>query len=749
MSRLLSRADTFGLLGAVAIAAVHAFAVVGRFGRGFPGFDVFAYTHPNFLYARDALERGYGVLWNDLQNCGQPFFAIIETALLNPVNALSFVMDPGVALEAKLFVNLAIGAIGAYLLCREIGLGAMAALAGSVAFTFGGGSGVLARSGSFVLSAYAWVPVAAFLCERILRRPSPWLGIGLGVVLTLQLLAGFPQTTVFTYQWIVLRTLWHWGVRREPVSRQVLRTLALGLVLPPLLGAIQLLPSAELAGESIRSRPLSTAEIDPRFAARSAFPAFRSHLGDRMGMPAFLLPMVGVALAGMAFAAARTRKLASFHVVVAGLCAVMAFVPWLFEVYAKLPVVGAFRGQLRFLWMTSFGLSIVFACGVDALARSAMAERTQVRWMAGGALAGLAVFALLAPTGFHEWEWAIVVVAAAAVGAGALWSAARPALPAALTALLFCNLYVVSTKPVFPLTFPGDPRPADSYVEDLSIYRAKAWAFERVAERITPQDRMYQAGAHFDYSLTGKSASIFGIPSITDYEAQTSRRFAEVFVRMMTNAPMTSVNQFYHGRVGLPQNQGLFDLLAARFLVLDVQDSEALDSMEPALKTLEKRGNLRVYENPRALPRAFYVPRAEVIPDPERLLERLASPNHRPRQVALLEEPPADGFLGRPGGSGEATIESSRGEGLVVRVGASQEGFLFVSDQLYPGWEATVEDTRVPVQRANHAFRLVRVPRGESTVTFRYRPASLRAGAAISLISLLGLVVYAIRARGR
>ena len=54
--------DAFGLVGSVLLAAVHAFGVVGRFGRGFPGYDVFAYTHPNSVYARGAFERGYGLL---------------------------------------------------------------------------------------------------------------------------------------------------------------------------------------------------------------------------------------------------------------------------------------------------------------------------------------------------------------------------------------------------------------------------------------------------------------------------------------------------------------------------------------------------------------------------------------------------------------------------------------------------------------------------------------------------------------
>jgi hypothetical protein len=52
--------------------------------------------------------------------------------------------------------------------------------------------------------------------------------------------------------------------------------------------------------------------------------------------------------------------------------------------------------------------------------------------------------------------------------------------------------------------------------------------------------------------------------------------------------------------------------------------------------------------------------------------------------------------------------------------------------------------------RANYLFRAVEVPAGESTVEFRYAPASVRIGAAITGAVLLGLVVIGLlRWRGR
>jgi uncharacterized membrane protein YfhO len=52
-----------------------------------------------------------------------------------------------------------------------------------------------------------------------------------------------------------------------------------------------------------------------------------------------------------------------------------------------------------------------------------------------------------------------------------------------------------------------------------------------------------------------------------------------------------------------------------------------------------------------------------------------------------------------------------------------------------------VNGIATPIVRVNHAFRAVRVPAGPSTVTFVYRPGSLRLGALLSGLAVVGLVV--------
>jgi hypothetical protein len=158
----------------------------------------------------------------------------------------------------------------------------------------------------------------------------------------------------------------------------------------------------------------------------------------------------------------------------------------------------------------------------------------------------------------------------------------------------------------------------------------------------------------------------------------------------------------------------------------------------------------RVYRNPTALPRAAWVPAIEVMADPEAILDRLATGSDDLRQLALVEEP-APAFHGEPGepAAGAVDFATDDPEHVVLRVDAPRRGFLLLSDQWFPGWQATVDGTPTPIARANYVFRLVEVPAGESVVDFRYRPRSVALGALVSTLSIAGVVVLLVRTRRR
>lgn len=275
--------------------------------------------------------------------------------------------------------------------------------------------------------------------------------------------------------------------------------------------------------------------------------------------------------------------------------------------------------------------------------------------------------------------------------------------------------------------------------------------FARLHPRTAPRWRTYIAADDplaARFTLMAKSASLFGVPSVADYEPQTARRFAEFLVMLRIGAPMRSLNAFYypvHGWMGPGLNRNLLDLAAARYLVVD-GDADPTRVLTPPPDLIDRSGDVRVYENPSALPRALWVPRVEVVPSSTELLRRLALRWVDPWQAALVEAPPPSGFLGEeapgpPATPAQVTFVRDDPEAIALDVRAPQRGFLLLADQHHAGWYAAVDGRPAPILRANYAFRAVEVPAGTSRIAFIYRPRAVVVGAAVSAAALLAVLI--------
>jgi hypothetical protein len=248
-----------------------------------------------------------------------------------------------------------------------------------------------------------------------------------------------------------------------------------------------------------------------------------------------------------------------------------------------------------------------------------------------------------------------------------------------------------------------------------------------------------------------KTAALFGLPSVQDYEPQAPRRAAEYIVRMRSGAAMTSLNQYYLDllpRLSRYLSRPLLDLAAVRYLVVDRGADNVQEALDPPLRraSVGDDPGAVVYENPQALPRAWWAPRAQVVAQPEVLLADLAAHDAGARHTILLEEPPPSGFLGTDVGEGDADGQAeflrNDPEHLIIRVRAPARGFLRLADEDLPGWSATLNGQPTPILRADFLFRAVEVPQGESLVEFRYAPRTILIGAAISAMSALAAAGY-------
>jgi hypothetical protein len=299
-----------------------------------------------------------------------------------------------------------------------------------------------------------------------------------------------------------------------------------------------LLPAAEVMRESVRTLPITRVEQAANWA--KSWENLHSNFADRVpagGGPQGLLSVMSIALAGAAIGMARGRRIQAFYFSTGALFLSLAPETPLFDLYRRLPVVGDLRNSFRFLWITSFSISVLVGFGLEALAADRGDRRRRPRLGLAGALLAVVGLHLLVPFGLAWWEWALAG-GALAVAAG------RPRIGFASTVCLLLLLGVCH--------FIQDWRPTLGFLANEAPLYESAPAFERIGELRTPQDRVYPllepADLESDLAMRAKTPSLHGLPSIVDYEHLTSRRYAELYVRMTTERPLRTAGQWIRGR---------------------------------------------------------------------------------------------------------------------------------------------------------------------------------------------------------
>jgi Bacterial membrane protein YfhO len=190
--------------------------------------------------------------------------------------------------------------------------------------------------------------------------------------------------------------------------------------------------------------------------------------------------------------------------------------------------------------------------------------------------------------------------------------------------------------------------------------------------------------------------------------------------------------------------QAVFNRMGVEFLV---SDRVELDPAWPvAAKGTWNDSRFVIQRNASAMPRAYVVPRAMVLPDhPGVVLSAFAGLD--PRDSVVMTSDPLAGTASGPRQSFTAaewtSVDPDR-PALVVTTRAP--GLLVVADSWMPGWTATVDGRPAPVLRGNYAQRVVPLPEpGRHVITMRYHPPGILFGCVVSLTSALAWVIVVAR----
>lgn len=403
--------------------------------------------------------------------------------------------------------------------------------------------------------------------------------------------------------------------------------------------------------------------------------------------------------------------------------------------YALAPGMGRFRVPSRALFLAALGASMLAGYGVEAVARSrALPFRLLAATLAIliAALA-LAVWSVPALETHDPWQhppdgvvWLRAgarlardpVFLSAFIGSSAalIWLRLRPwdrravAVVLGLMASGELALYGHDLIRVAPASRFLDPDPVGEAI-------ARARPSVPSPFRIRARDAFYGDARAFAAGLEKTNLN-------DSFQVQHAADLYERLYPMFGTVGPPAIARRYRDEV----QAAVLERMNVALLVSDRNDSRF--GWPVAASGTWDGVPYSIRRNPDPLPRAYVVPRAEVMPDGPAMIERF--PEVPAREAVLMERDPLPGPGPREPFS-PASYTATDPDRVVIDVTTSAPGLLVVADTWMPGWSARLDDRPAAILRGNRAQRVVVLDRpGSHRVVMTYTPPGLEIGKAIT-----------------
>jgi hypothetical protein len=746
-----------------------------------------------------ALHEGTYPLWNPYLFCGMPSYASLSfTPYVYPPGYVTYLLQRylGFPEMTWLLVHYLLAGVGMYLLARFLGARSSVSILAGVAFmimpnfvaigAYGHGS----QAGSI-----AYMPFALLLAWRILRGERRLLTAALlAIVLGFQMLRGHVQIAFYTYLLIGLLFLFEAvALLRARRGREVAAGaafLAAAVVLAVGIAAVLLVPVRQYAAYSIRGGGGSGGldygyatdwSLHPKEMLTFVFPwAFGYGAPTYWGAMPFTnypnyLGVVTVAFGLFGCWYARSRRM-WFLVAAIVFATVLAFGKYLPLLYGPMfkwfPYFNKFRVPVMALIVQQLAAVAAMAIGLEEFLKRRDTKRLprwlgpgRVQWVLIGAAAVfiLALFASGAiksgvarnPAAASMLSGADLDLASSAYAAN-LQKTLFIALAVCLVAFFAVSRRILANTVVLALAIvaavdlvmangnilhPEKGWPGSKAIIAEKSAREELARPDSVTDFLKADTTFYRLFPVPDAPLGqwGYSSPVFsenrfmtfGISSLGGYQAAKLKSYQDVM-----NEMFAALNKGSYPAA-------IMDMLNAKYFYATYPLFRK-DSPFPLV--LQTRGAY-VYENPRALPRAFCVDTFRVLPQRE-ALAALRAPWFDPSRMALLNEEPSVRPVSAAGSSARITEYGLNAISIAAHI--ERSCILVVSEIAYPDWRAEVDGKETRILTANYCLRALPLPPGDHEIRMRFSSRALRISLIVSIASLAAaLLVPAVQGIAR
>ena len=695
--------------------------------------------------------------WSDAWVGGWPAAADPAAYAFHPVRLL---LRPLGSFNLFVLTAYLAAAAGAFAYVRAIGASRAAAMLAGAAFAFSGFMVGHAMHTSMI-QATAWSVLALAGVERCVVSGGRRGGLLAAGAVATACLAGHNQLALYGLGVLATYLVWRLpdALRADRVRGWTTAALAVAtgvlLAAPALLLTLAYLPDtprSTVGYETFVSRAIVPPEL-----AGILFPFVFGGGGAPYVTPFFgrvtfaasctHLPFVVLVLAAVGVGARTRGSVAVYWTLVVALATALSLgdaVPQLARAVFHVPLLDKFRAPSRHAMEIDLGLAVLAALGFDRCRGASRARQwllpalvvaavaIAAGWWIAGRQAQLAKqAAAVAATLPSPWRNPALVLPAAlaAATAPALLAARRPGGGGVLLAVTAVQLAAFAG---FAPWRRESPRAAA--LAPAPLERAVT---ARVADG---GGRVLNVAGARGTLLTPERSRLLGLPSANWYGPLAPARALEA-LGMTTGGAL--VDYF-----AAPPFAAL-DMYGVRWVVLDGAPS-ATDVFALADESRWERigsdGDAGVYENRRALPRAWLVGEWLALPERE-AIARVASERTAPAFDPAVQALVADGPAGRVDDFDPGRVTAGLDVDVFrADVRSRSGGLLVCALNFVRGWTATVDGAPSAILRTDHALAGVRVPPGDHAVVLHFAlpGAGWRWGALVS-----GLLGIGVLGRGR
>lgn len=708
------------------------------------GGDLNGFYYPMFAFSVSTIAKGELPLWNPYSFCGAPQLADMQAGIFYPPNLILplFVREgylPYRAMELMIILHAFLAGFFMYLLARYLTRSIWGGLFAGIVFAFNGFMATYYATPSVAYTA-VWIPLIFLAGLVAIEKGSIAYAALTGFLMGLSFLAGYLELFVYIFYSICGFFIYFCFVKKR---LKILILLAVTILVTIGISAIQVLPTLELKsyvvgaklGFSEPAANIPYSFLSPSSLITALIPV---HPEWNSNIYCGILTLI---FAFLIFIDRNLRKnsLVRFFAGLAILSILLSFgkTKFLYEIsYLILPGVDFGRTPVMFGFLYACSVSVLAGWGLSLLVKVlnrefkhslyAVYKRLVSTFLI---LAGLLVFVYVNLFFSKEKNiigvadrlgWSIVMLGLSIlVILFRLKAIGRMRLVSFLFfVLLILDLFSLRQINKFYINQPPESHyPLSPLIEflknDKDIYRINVRDFSPV----------FAEGAGNVHRLFLDTGYILRL-SLKDYLQ---------FVGLGTNLGIKEELP------SIPPKR-IMDMLNVKYILSVQRPDWGVRLEEVPIPGL--LGNIKVFENPDYLPRAWLVNgEVEVIPDKVEAFEKMSAKGFDPMRSIILEEPYAEfeNISEDSSEAGESSVEITdySVNNISLAVSAKEDGFMVLNEVFYPGWKAYIDGNEERMYRADHLFRAVPIHKGEHKVKMVFSPVSFKIGLGITLSTVL------------